>query len=111
MKITLFVALEEELEVLTEQLNLDRHAGRPSATGQIKKVDVDVLCPREMGRVAAAVEVTRYLSNAAGCPDFILCVGLAGADQELGVDGCAVICANKIIDLANRKVTDAEDAP
>lgn len=106
LKVALFVALEEELDVLEKQLGLERQAGRPAAVGQLGKVSVDVLCPRDMGRVAAAVETARYLAKAEQKPDLIICVGLAGG---FAVDQGGVICADTVVDLANRKVTDDED--
>jgi nucleoside phosphorylase len=106
LKIALFVALEEELEVLVKQLDLTRSAGRPAAAGTLDGVALEVLCPRAMGRVAAAVETTRYLVAAAQKPDLIICVGLAGGFD--GVDQGAVICVDTVVDLANRKVTDGD---
>lgn len=106
LKVALFVALEEELEVLVKHMNLDRQAGRPAAVGKIGEVDVEVLCPRGMGRVAAAIETTRYLAHTQIKPNLIICVGLAGGFK---VNQGGVICVDTVIDLANRKVTDTDD--
>ncbi|PCH69246.1 MAG: hypothetical protein COC12_09365 [Rhodobacteraceae bacterium] len=108
MKVAVFVALEEELEVLAKQLDLTRQAGRPSAIGKIGEVELEVLCPRAMGRVAAAVEMSRYLSEAKPKPSLVLCVGLAGGFVEAKIDAGTVICAQTVVDLANRKVKDDE---
>lgn len=109
LKIAIFVALEEELEVLIKHFRLVRFAGSPAAaSGKIGEVGVEVLCPRAMGRVAAAVEVTRYLSKHPA-PDLLFCVGLAGGFEESGIEQGAVICAETVVDLANRKVTDDEN--
>lgn len=107
MKIAIFVALEEELNVLIKHFSLVRSPESPAASGKIGDVEVDVLCPRAMGRVAAAVEVTRYLSKHSS-PDLLFCIGLAGGFEESGIEQGAVICAETVVDLANRKVTDDE---
>lgn len=107
LTIVIFVALEEELEVLIRHFGLERSAGSPAASGKIGNVGVNVLCPRAMGRVAAAVEVTSYLSNNSR-PDLLFCVGLAGGFKESNIEQGAVICAETVVDLANRKVTDDE---
>lgn len=108
LTIAIFVALEEELNVLIKHFGLERSAGSPAASGKIGDVGTDVLCPRAMGRVAAAVEVTRYLSNHPA-PDLLFCIGLAGGFEEAGIEQGAVICAETVVDLANRKVTDDEN--
>ncbi|MER8724373.1 hypothetical protein [Mesorhizobium sp. M1027] len=105
LTIAIFVALEEELNVLVKHFGLDRSAGSPAASGEIGDVGVDVLCPRAMGRVAAAVEVMRYLSKNVA-PDLLFCVGLAGGFKEAKIEPGAVICAETVVDLATRKVTD-----
>ena len=107
LKIAIFVALEEELNVLVKHFKLVRSAQSPAASGSIGEVGVDVLCPRAMGRVAAAVEVTRYLARYPA-PDLLFCVGLAGGFEESKIEQGAVICAETVVDLANRKVTDDE---
>lgn len=109
LKIVLFVALEEELEVLLGLLDLKRLADQPVATGKLGKVALDILCPRAMGRVPAAVEITRYLAQTSTKPDLVLCVGLAGGFTESGIDAGTVICADTVVDLANRKVRDDEE--
>jgi len=103
LKIALFVALEEELDVLAKQLALLRQPGRPAATGQLNGISIDVLCPRAMGRVAAAIATSRYLAKTPQMPDLVICVGLAGG---FTVDQGGVICVDTVVDLANRKVTD-----
>ncbi|TCA18489.1 hypothetical protein E0H68_03370 [Rhizobium leguminosarum bv. viciae] len=105
LKIALFVALEEELKVLVRHYRLKRSAEGPAATGKIGEIEVDVLCPRAMGRVAAAVEVTGYLAKG-NKPDLLFCIGLAGGVKESGIEHGAVICVDTVVDLANRKVTD-----
>ncbi|OUI92545.1 5'-methylthioadenosine/S-adenosylhomocysteine nucleosidase family protein [Acetobacter indonesiensis] len=107
LKIAIFVALEEELNVLIKHFSLTRAAGSPAAIGKINDVEVDVLCPRAMGRVAAAVETMRYLSKYR-TPDLLFCVGLAGGFTESTIEPGAVICVETVVDLANRKVTDDE---
>ncbi|WP_350334324.1 hypothetical protein [Coralliovum pocilloporae] len=108
LKIAIFVALEEELDVLLKQLDFTRDASG-GASGLIGKIEVDVLCPREMGRVAAAVEMTRYLGQAQKKPEMVFCIGLAGGFAEENVDPGTVICCETVVDLANRKVMDDKD--
>ena len=108
LRIAIFVALEEELDVLVAQLGFKKTADRPGAFGMIGDVEVDVLCPRDMGRVPAAVEVTRYLSISRDMPEMVFCVGLAGGFVEAKIDPGTVICCMTVVDLANRKVLDGE---
>lgn len=108
LKIAIFVALEEELDVLLGQLGFDRNADG-GASGSIGEIEVDVLCPREMGRVAAAVEMTRYLGRTRTKPEMVFCIGLAGGFAEAKIDPGTVICCDTVVDLANRKVSDGED--
>ncbi|MGV1769356.1 hypothetical protein ACQZ6B_04185 [Agrobacterium vitis] len=106
LKIAVFVALEEELEVLVKQWKLKREVGVPAAVGEIGDIAVDVLCPRVMGRVSSAVETTRYLASAIAKPDLLICLGLAGG---FSVDQGGVICVDTVVDLANRKVVDDKE--
>lgn len=108
LKIAIFVALEEELDVLLRQLGFERNASG-GASGFIGEIEADVLCPREMGRVAAAVEVTKYLSRTTTRPDMVFCIGLAGGFAEAKIDPGTVICCDTVVDLANRKVSDDQD--
>lgn len=109
--LTLFVALEEELAVLSKALSLTRLAGQPhAAEGKIGETDVAVICPKDMGRVAAAVEVSRYLSSRQDrLPKLLLIVGLAGGFTAEGIAPGHTICAENVVDLAHRKVTDSDD--
>ena len=109
LKIAIFVALEEELDVITKHLGLNKPAIGPAAIGKLQEADLVVLCPRTMGRVAAAIELTRYLSAERIKPDLVICVGLAGGFVEAKIDPGTVICAQTVVDLANRKVTDDQD--
>lgn len=108
LKIAIFVALEEELDVLLRQLGFERNASG-GASGSIGKIEADVLCPREMGRVAAAVEMTKYLGRTKTKPEMVFCIGLAGGFTEAKIDPGTVICCDAVVDLANRKVSDDED--
>ncbi|MES0863260.1 hypothetical protein ABLN87_12970 [Ruegeria sp. SCPT10] len=108
LKIAIFVALEEELDVLLRQLNFERNASG-GASGSIGEITVDVLCPREMGRVAAAVEMTKYLCKSKTKPEMVFCIGLAGGFSEAKIDPGTVICCDTVVDLANRKVSDDDD--
>jgi hypothetical protein len=57
--IVIFVALDEELEVLAKELNLKRSHLSPSATGVVSGTSIDVISPKAMGRVPAAVETAK----------------------------------------------------
>lgn len=107
LKIAIFVALEEELDVLIKHFDLVRSAGHPAASGKIGNILVDVLCPRAMGRVAAAIEVTRYLAQNTA-PDLLFCIGLAGGFKEAKIEQGAIICSETVVDLAVRKVAEEE---
>ncbi|MDR3558076.1 MAG: hypothetical protein P4L61_00945, partial [Candidatus Pacebacteria bacterium] len=81
--IVIFVALDEELEVLAKELNLKRNHLSPSATGVVGGTSIDVISPKEMGRVPAAVETAKYLeSRRKSLPSLIIIVGLAGGFPE-----------------------------
>lgn len=108
--LVLFVALDEELEVLARILGLKRPHKGPAATGKLGETVVDVICPRDMGRVPAAVSVASYLeARRERLPKLILIVGLAGGFPEEGTDQGHTICATTVVDLASRKVIDADD--
>jgi len=106
-----FVALEEELEVLARSLDLKKVAATPEATGNIAGVDVAVICPRTMGRVAAAVAMTQYLATRDQQPKLILIVGLAGGFRENNSIPGHILLVTKVVDLALRKVTDETEGP
>lgn len=106
LKIGVFVALEEERDVLVKQWKLKKNPTRPSAFGTLGNLDVEVICPRAMGRVNAAVETTRYLAEIETKPDLLVCVGLAGG---FTVEQGGVICVDTVVDLANRKIVDDEE--
>jgi nucleoside phosphorylase len=101
-----FVALEEELDVLAKSLGLRKEAATPEAVGQVRGVEAAVICPRNMGRVAAAVAMSGYLAKRKSLPKLILIVGLAGGFVENKSEPGHVIVATKVVDLALRKVVD-----
>lgn len=108
-ELVIFVALEEELDVLAKSLGLRKVASTPEAHGKLDGVDVDVICPRTMGRVAAAVAMSRYLARRRGKPKLILIVGLAGGFQENETAPGHIVVVMKVVDLALRKVGDEAD--
>lgn len=103
-ELVIFVALEEELDVLAKSLDLRKVAGTPEAQGKIDGIDVDIICPRNMGRVAAAVAMSHYLARRNSKPKLILIVGLAGGFAENGTLPGHIVVATKVVDLALRKV-------
>ena len=108
--LVLFVALEEELSVLSTHLQLDKHSGTPEASGRIGEVPVHVVCPRSMGRVAAAVAMTNYLARRSR-PKLVLILGIAGGFAENGSAEGHIVSATKVVDLALRKVVDEKNGP
>jgi len=107
----LFVALEEELNVICDSLGLKKLNDTPEAAGRIGDVDVGVICPRSMGRVPAAVAMTSYLARRRTKPKLILVVGLAGGFPENKSVQGHIIVVTKVVDLALRKVVDDADKP
>lgn len=111
-EIVLYVALEEELKVLCTELGLTRNHSTPAATGKIGDQAIAVLCPSDMGRVAAAVEVASYLqSRKTNLPELLLIVGLAGGFTEESTQPGHIICVTTVVDLANRKVVEEPGGP
>jgi nucleoside phosphorylase len=109
-ELVLFVALQEELDVLAKSLSLKKYPSTPAASGMVGTVSVDVLCPEDMGRVPAAVEVTRYLEGRSReRPRLILILGLAGGFPEEKTAVGHIICPTTVVDLASRKVIESED--
>ena len=106
--LVLFVALEEELNVLASHLKLNRNTATPEASGKIKGVSVDVVCPRSMGRVAAAVAMANYLARRSK-PKLIIILGIAGGFHENGSSEGHIVAVTKVVDLALRKVVDDEE--
>jgi nucleoside phosphorylase len=108
-ELVFYVALEEELKVLAKSLGLTKVAGTPQATGKLDGIEVAVICPRNMGRVAAAVAMTDYLAKRSRKPKLILIVGLAGGFPENSTKQGHIIVVTKVVDLALRKVVDDEN--
>lgn len=108
-KLVLYVALEEELDVLSKSLGLKKMATTPEAVGKINGIEVAVICPRNMGRVVAAVSMASYLAKRKVQPQLILIVGLAGGFEENRSEPGHVIIVTKVVDLALRKVVDEEE--
>jgi len=62
--LVLFVALREELDVLKSILDLKVLAnGNVAARGVLHGRTIEVICPRDMGRVPASSYMTRYLAS------------------------------------------------
>jgi nucleoside phosphorylase len=107
LDLVLFVALDEELDVLAAELNLSKSHLSPAAKGRIGATPVEVICPKAMGRVPAAVSVATYLAKRPP-PKLIIIVGLAGGFGENGSALGHALCVTTVVDLANRKVVDDE---
>jgi nucleoside phosphorylase len=109
-EVLLYVALQEELDVLVKHFGLASNARNPVATGELGGVRIGVISARAMGRVPAAVEVARYLeSRRDKKPRLIVVVGLAGGFREEGTKEGHILCASTVVDLASRKVQDADE--
>ena len=108
MTVAIFVALEEELSILNRQLGFERKSGGGSS-GSIEGISFDVLCPNEMGRVAAAVEITKYLERVETKPKLVFCLGIAGGFKEANIDPGTVICCDTVVDRAIRKISDDKE--
>lgn len=107
--VVFYVALQEELDVLVRDLKLKKSHTGQAALGAINGFDVAVLSPASMGRVPAAVEVTRYLERRKDRkPKLIFVVGLAGGFEEENAQPGEVLCATTVVDLASRKVQDKD---
>jgi len=107
-ELVFYVALEEELAVLAKSLGLKKSAGTPEAEGVLDGIAVAVICPRKMGRVAAAVALSNYLAGRRIKPKLLIVVGLAGGFEETGSKPGHIIIATKVVDLALRKVVDEQ---
>lgn len=107
--LVLYVALEEELETLTKQLGLRKTANSPEAVGKLGNVDVHVICPRCMGRVAGAVAIANYLAKRRTLPKLILIVGIAGGFTENEVEVGQIVVVTKVVDLGIRKVVETTE--
>jgi nucleoside phosphorylase len=110
-ELVLFVALEEELNVLSKALKLTKNTTPPEATGLIGSVPVAVVCPRNMGRVAAAISMMEYLGGRKSKPKLIMIVGIAGGFKENNSIEGHIVCVDKVVDLALRKVIDEAESP
>jgi nucleoside phosphorylase len=109
--ILLYVALDEELEVLVKRFKLTRNPRNPVAAGMIGDTRVDVVSAGRMGRVPAAVEIACHLeATKKALPKLLLIVGLAGGFQDEGTKEGHILCATTVVDLANRKVEDKDEA-
>lgn len=107
--LVIFVALAEELDTLTGLLNLDRNSGSPAASGKNGDTLVDIVCPRNMGRVAASIEMSKYLSERNSSPKLALILGLAGGFIENDSEQGHIVCVTKVVDMAIRKVVEDEN--
>ncbi len=108
--VVLYVALKEELDVLAKQLRLKRLATSVAASGSVGGAEIEVICPDEMGRVPAAVALTKYLAErSANPPKLVLVLGLAGGFREARVSVGNILCARTVVDLASRKLMQNGD--
>lgn len=109
-EIIFFVALKEELDVLSKHLKLTRNALSPAAHGRVGSQEVAVLCPNAMGRTAAAVETAIYLQRRAPRkPELLIILGLAGGFKKSGTMVGHILIGRTVVDLATRKVSDQEE--
>jgi nucleoside phosphorylase len=108
-ELMIFVALEEEFQILQGRWNLRRAFVDFAARGAINEFAIDVVCARDMGRVPAAVATGLYLAKRENDPPrLVLIVGLAGGFHD-GTEEGMIIVPNTVVDLATRKIGDKGD--
>jgi nucleoside phosphorylase len=109
-ELVIFVALEEEFNILQRRWNLKRPFGIFAASGDINSIVVDVICAQNMGRVPAAVAMGFYFAKRKGKqPQLVLIVGLAGGFEEEDIEEGMIIIPQTVVDLATRKIRDEEE--
>ena len=109
-ELVIFVALEEEFEILQRRWNLKRAFLEFAAKGEIDGVKIDVVCAKGMGRVPAAVSTAFYLATRQkALPKLVLAVGLAGGFREEAIEEGMIIIPETVVDLATRKIRDNDD--
>jgi nucleoside phosphorylase len=110
-ELVIFVALEEEFEILKNRWGLKRAFRALAANGEIGGVRIEVVCAGSMGRVPAAVSIGHYLAGRRNSlPRLILAVGLAGGFPEEKIEEGMIIIPETVVDLATRKIRDKGDA-
>lgn len=106
--IAIFCALEEERRFLLERWNL-KSAGKIDSLqywrGDVKSVPVTLYGPDAMGRVPAAIETMVFLAQVP--VKLILVLGIAGGFKDK-VNLGDVVVANSVVDMATRKVQEAD---
>jgi nucleoside phosphorylase len=106
-ELAIFVALEEEFDILKKRWGLMRRFGDFEAHGYVDQFSIDVVCARNMGRVPAAVSTSFYLaSREESRPALLLILGLAGGFEEEGIEEGMIIIPHTVVDLATRKIGD-----
>lgn len=107
-RVAVFVALEEESKLLRDYWGL-KYPFPDNAVGTVGHVEVELVTARYAGRVPAAVKMMEYLSRPPHTPDVVVVAGIAGGFEEEDVKKGDVVIADKIVDLAHRKVRVKEE--
>ncbi|MGN6202521.1 MAG: 5'-methylthioadenosine/S-adenosylhomocysteine nucleosidase family protein [Solirubrobacterales bacterium] len=107
-RVAVFVALEEESRLLREYWGL-KYPFPNNAFGEVGEVDVELVTARYAGRVPAAVKMMEHLAQPVNNPDVVVVAGIAGGFVEEDVKKGDVVIADKIVDLAHRKVRVKEE--
>jgi nucleoside phosphorylase len=106
--ILIFVALSEEFDFLKQRWGLTQKMGAETATGKYRDVIIHLLTPRKAGRVPAAVTVTALVARGSEYK-LVIVIGIAGGFKEEKVNVGDVIVADKVVDLASRKIRQSEN--
>ena len=105
-----FVALQEELDVVATRWNLTNEFGDQAWHGSIETVPVRVVCAHGAGRVRAAVETACYLADTDVMPTLTIVTGIAGGFRETdNTSPGDVIVASNVADLGTRKMREGAD--
>jgi nucleoside phosphorylase len=109
LRVGVFVALAEEAAIIKQLWNLKDDYPNLIARGQVGPTAVDLITARQAGRVPAAVKIMEYLARPDAKPHLLIVAGIAGGFQEEHVELGDVIIADRVIDLAHRKVRVSEE--
>lgn len=107
--VLVFVALGEEFDVLKERWSLNQQFGASAAVGRREHVDVHVITPRKAGRVPAAIKTLHHIMSESIQYRAVFVLGIAGGFLEEGVNRGDVIIANRVVDLASRKIREEDN--
>ncbi|MEZ0611359.1 hypothetical protein ACAW74_22805 [Fibrella sp. WM1] len=104
IRISIFVALKEEEDVLKEVLKLKHDRKTNTYTKVSKNIHYEVFSPRQIGRVSAALKTYQHLVDRKNAlPDLLIVAGIAGGFEIKGVNRGDIIIPTFILDVSNTK--------